>query len=366
MHLVAILAAAALALAACGGGGGSGEKPASMIQDITPPEQPVAKIAFAPSADGRYRISGLVAPQAADAKHMPIYRDNTRIAVGIEQPVAALRRLPSTDNQGGVEILYGLANDGVGRATINAYLTETGRQPYSGTVPIVRLIGDANARDATKVIKAVQLLNASLPEAAKVSIGESLPTFSLRDNVGEDGRYYRSGTELADVIHIEFVPQSEYRRRSGSAAVAYDLRSGSSYIQFNMGASSYPRDHESMILLIHELMHAVADFSHVSSRFATIMEGTGDIHHASQNGEAQPLSLLYPIDREALRANSRAWGHGRALPCTLRAMGSTRHLASHCATAMPSRGRMAMFRTVTFPTTGACPAMRYGPASCSA
>ncbi len=135
-----------------------------------------------------------------------------------------------------------------------------------------------------------------------MEVGARLPGFSLRDNVGLDGRYYTSGVERADTLYLEFVSAHDYRRGEGSAAVAYTLDEGVSYIQFNVGSVSYSRDDETTTLLAHELMHALPDFSHVSPEFATILEGTGAIHDHQQNGQRQPLSLLYPVDREALRA----------------------------------------------------------------
>ncbi len=69
-----------------------------------------------------------------------------------------------------------------------------------------------------------------------------------------------------------------------------------------MGANSYPRDHEAITLLAHELLHALGVDAHVSAQFATIMEHTGAMHQAEQNGVPKPLSVLFPVDREALRA----------------------------------------------------------------
>ena len=78
-----------------------------------------------------------------------------------------------------------------------------------------------------------------------------------------------------------------------------------SYIQFHRGANSYGdrrrETRQGTILLAHEPMHALGIDGHLSPSFDTIMEGTADIHDTAQ-GIRQPMSLLYPVDREALQA----------------------------------------------------------------
>ena len=49
-------------------------------------------------------------------------------------------------------------------------------------------------------------------------------------------------------------------------------------------------------------MHALGIDGHVSASFQSILKGTGEIHAVSQGGVRQPMSVLYPVDREALRA----------------------------------------------------------------
>ena len=107
---------------------------------------------------------------------------------------------------------------------------------------------------------------------------------------------------------MEFVPASDYRRGENSGAVTWNKALGfidSSYIQVKKGTNAQ-RDTDNrraVILLAHEIIHAlgVYGYDHVSPRFDTIMEGTGHIYDLNQ-GIQQPRSLLYPVDREALRA----------------------------------------------------------------
>ena len=130
-----------------------------------------------------------------------------------------------------------------------------------------------------------------------------MPGFSLRNRVTSNGSFQGPGEGRGNSIDVEFVPAGEYRRGGNSATVTWGWPVGEyAYIQFNMGADSYSRDHEAITLLAHEIMHALGVYNHVSTKFASIMEGTGAIHHAEQNGVRKPLSLLYPVDREALQA----------------------------------------------------------------
>ncbi len=72
----------------------------------------------------------------------------------------------------------------------------------------------------------------------------------------------------------------------------------------NLGDAALRNDRTATIPLAHELMHAVG-ISHVSPEFNTIMAADGSMY-ATQQYIPQPLSILYPVDREALRA---LYGH---------------------------------------------------------
>lgn len=61
-------------------------------------------------------------------------------------------------------------------------------------------------------------------------------------------------------------------------------------------------DHRRAVILIaHELLHALGIDGHVSPDFDTLMAANADMYHLRQ-GDQQPASLVYPVDREALRA----------------------------------------------------------------
>ena len=76
-------------------------------------------------------------------------------------------------------------------------------------------------------------------------------------------------------------------------------------------------DRQAIILLAHELVHALGMAGsydgHVSRSFDSIMERGRGVYWTGQDAP-QPLSLLYPVDREALRAlYSRFEGTGDGL-----------------------------------------------------
>ena len=331
MHFRIVAAAlAAVFLAACGGGGGNppvtmdpdtGQEPVTMDPDTgseTTPDEPepeATRLPFPYQPAGHYRIDGLPAPTAADVRHMPIYRDNARTYVGVDQgpsfydtftvgsSIARTERnlanaLPVVVERGDVEIRHGRIPDGVGSNVVSAYLSEASRgftsMPRWRNLPEVRLVGTSNARERQLVISAIQLVNAALPESSKLSFGASS---APRD----------------DGIDVEFVDCWGARHTCGGGSAAASTpsrisnagdgeRMADAHVYFSRETVSYPRDHEAVTLLAHELLHALGIVSHISEQFATIMEGTGAMHQDVQNGVRKPLSVLYSVDREALRA----------------------------------------------------------------
>ena len=324
--LAALLSA--LILVGCGGGGGGGtatmtDPPRTGPADPDPPPPtPTPRLAFPYEPSGVYSIDGLPRLAASDARQMPVYQDRNRLMVGVDQgasyfdtftvgnSIARVEHdlagaLPVVGERGDVEVRHGRIPDGVGSDVVAAYLAEsiTGRVQRYTAPPQLRVIGPASADDLDRTIRAVQLVNAALPDGAKVQVIAPAPGVSLRDRVTGTGSFRGPDQARANGIDVEFVPASDYRRPPGSAAVTWGWPVGHyAYIQFNTGANSYPRDHEMVTLLVHELLHALGINYHVSSKFASINLGTGAIHDAAQHGVREPLSHLYPVDREALRA----------------------------------------------------------------
>ncbi len=122
---------------------------------------------------------------ASDAKHSPIYCTGDLLRLGIDQGSGPKRlpriTLPGFPNAG---VQYGKINDGAGATDLRRYLSSVEDQ-YTGLsrrLPSyeVRLIGPSTAEERRRVLAAVQLVNAALPESAKLSVGTPRPGFSLR------------------------------------------------------------------------------------------------------------------------------------------------------------------------------------------
>ena len=177
-------------------------------------------------------------------------------------------------SRGNNEIRFGQLSDGTDRQTLAAYL----RDPIPGTVrrysapPEVRLIGSANESDLQHLKTAVQMVNASLPDGAKMAMGEPIPDFSLRSTVDANGIWFVSGRERANTIHVEFVPAGQFHSNAGATTWGQPDNAGgieNSYVQFNVGANAYPSgtgdrtsSRQALILLSHELMHALGMDTH--------------------------------------------------------------------------------------------------------
>ncbi len=283
-----------LAIAGCGGGGG-GVRP-----DNPPPVE--TGIPFPYGASGSYDIAGLPRLTTADARQMPVYHDGNRLLVGVDQGVRGLQRLTVASDRGDIEIRHGRAIDGVGSAVVAEYLNNDELTWYV-VRPTVRLIGDnTRPEDIQRIYRAVQLVNTALPEWAKISVSGSRPESheGFAGNVSRSGIYYASGTE-SGVIYIEVITRSEYKDDSYTAvgtAWSWPRGDGSidhSYIQL---VEDYARSGDEFAhrLVAHEIIHALGVAYHVPMHMASIMDRrvTAD--------SSQPLSVLYPADREALRA----------------------------------------------------------------
>ena len=337
----------ALFLAACNGGGGrsqpamelettpdpvtmepetelepeSGEPPTTEVDRLPFPfayvDDPNTETLFA----RHYSTRSLPAVRSSDVENMPIYTDEilnseagptpfgqggyrSKIFVGVDQGDISV--LPVIAIRGASEIRFGQLNDGAGRSQLVAYLQEAfpdssmARWPQA---PTVRIVGQASSLDQKIVATTVQLINTALPERYRLTMGSSLP---------------EGAGATANTIRVRFAPVSP----RGAGATTYNSIStnadgysvvSDSLIEFYKNTNVYAdatgtTDAEiasirrSVILLAHEMMHALGVNDHPSAGHATILEGTADIYALEQNGKLQPLSLLYPVDREALRA----------------------------------------------------------------
>ena len=239
----------------------------------------------------------------ADAKRSPITHDSDgndrRVFVGVDQGTEHIGSLPFMGHRGEADIRFGTLNDGAGQAALDRYLSQAAPDRTTRSSDRVRVIGSASQQDRNRVVAAVRMVNAALPENAKLGVDPLRTDLSLQNGMSGP-TYFVTGDELPDTIHVEFVPG---RDPTGGTAAArsFDLVDRA-YVAFFQGSNSYRNEREAIILLAHEIMHALGIDGHVSVSFQSIMKGTGEIHAVSQGGVRQPMSVLYPVDREALRA----------------------------------------------------------------
>ena len=298
-----------LALAACGGGGGIA--PTTDIPPLEPEQEqdteqdteqeqepePDARLSFPRSlydASGIYTYSAAGLPDVSGGSSaMPIYHDGLRLMVGVDQGAQHVGNLPSAGERHGFTIRYGRLDDGVGLDTVRRYLSQTvdlSELRYTWR-PIVRFGGDVDQADIQRVIRAVQLVNVALPENQKMVVA--------RDWVG-------TPDPTSPGIYLDFKDHIP----GGYWGITYNSNSAAtnqvthSRILINKQYTSNG-DRQATILLAHEMLHALGMFGgdgHVSElEFDSILEG-GQYIYAPAQGIPQPLSLLYPVDREAMRA----------------------------------------------------------------
>ena len=297
--LIAVACAAALiALAACGGGGGGA--PVTWTDQPTQAEREAAEQERL-EREARERAEREAAERAAALLPFPLSSGGMQ-HVGIDQPYTRLDQLPLAGERGAINIHYGHFNDGAGRETVAAYLTEAwpGVVGRFSAAPIVRVIGPSTARERQIVADAVDAINLSLPLDLRMQLAPPDPQRSLRDRVRSNGRYY--GGHERPAITIEFLDCADYVKCGRASATTWasdgygppSLERGG-YVQFSRGSYSYSDDWQARVLMAHELLHVVSADKHVGRQFDSIMTATD--HYSS--GTA---SLLSPLDREALNA----------------------------------------------------------------
>ena len=264
---------------------------------------------------------------SSDGRHMPVYHDHSqlygigvhdwgdyrRIFVGTDRDENLNQSLLPTGERGEGDTLirYGMRADGVQRSTLTAYLAEgmgAAVVRYE-TPPVVSIDGSPTALQVNHIVNAVELVNAALPTEARMRIGTPRP--------GEH------------VVSIGYAPYTMFDEDTGATTwntrgvVNGKAQIVGSRILVNKSAFAIHSHRHFITLVAHELIHALG-LGHVSPDFDTLMEATREVYRSWQGlgiryvadengnpvavraagGEAEmpmPMSLLYPIDREALQ-----------------------------------------------------------------
>ena len=285
-----------VALVGCGGGGGLLIDAASLAVTDRFHRDRSSRPADAP---GYIRATTATISKPGQ----PIYSVGNTLLVGVDHGRAP-ERLPVTGTREGIDIRQGTLPTGVTRDELADYLRESVpvAERFAAGNPAVRVIGSSTPAQRRLAAAAVRFVNAALPPWAKMEVGAALPGMSLRDTISDIGRRFVSGAELPNTIHIEWVPCSEFYACIGTGATAWKHGGPlieNAYIQMNAGAPAAGDNGQAVILLAHEILHTLG-LGHVGGRFDTIMEAGNAVYLPCQTS-CQPFSLLYPIDREALR-----------------------------------------------------------------
>ena len=205
-----------------------------------------------------------------------------------------MRRLPMIGMRSGMQIRHGNLNDGAGDATMAEYLA---KMPIRRSSPaIVRYGGDATAQDFDRLVRAVQLINTSLPTTWKMRIDSDQPT----DDDPETGIYVRF---LPASVSTEFVGEADSLVLGDPRYIFHSIiRVSGSYDVLTYRPDNKD-DRKAVMTLAHELIHALG-IGHVDKDVDSIMANVALAPFTTfpMDGDMpQPLSLLYPADREALR-----------------------------------------------------------------
>ena len=287
-NILAFFLATILALG-CGGGGGGSTTPR---RPAILPEIPLQTPAHSPQApiidlDGSLHIGTDVAP--------------------------ARNQLRETDARGEVSVSSGYVRDGVGLDNLREFLNvfiEVGPEKQNAGVPtfpnppVVRMATGTSDEHISHAVRAVQIINASLPRDKRISFS-SVPAPPL--------------AATADVpegeIFIDFAPKSEWNVSTPPPETRVGHASSRSFIRINpeTGERTYLRrsrshvwidsekiedfsDEKIILVLVHELLHSIGFSGHVDpNRFPKSIMRSKIPREFSKH-------ILGPIDREVILA----------------------------------------------------------------
>ena len=296
------------------------------------PEPEVQRLPFLREASDAHYQAVKQPLLATEAQQAPVYQDGTHLFVGIDQGTDTLADMKfagqsqvsstetvvtptgsyrtsitrttktTTSKRGDLDVRHACVNERQGRGgaaeLLAAYLAQSARVQRAEdgmplvlrftAPPVVHFGGTATAADVDRLVRAVQLVNAALPLEWRMQMPSGVPSPAPE-------------SETQEGIYVEFIPEANYAGPSSDSlghTETFWLQDASiPYATVRMNKAYRKHGERGAVgVLAHELIHALG-IGHVSGNFPSIMAPELDV-----SAQDTPLSLLYPIDREALRA----------------------------------------------------------------
>ena len=284
-------------LAACGGSGS--------VTDARPP---------GPSIEG---TPGPSISRPSDSLLAPIVEFEDRVHIGADVAPPGGVTFQS-GRHGAVAVSYGVSHDGVGPEELRTYLQADARllanehypdgytRRFGDNPPVVRVAKGATPDLIGETVRAVQLINASLPRDWRLRVSDELgPSDMFRPADGEilvefaaleewshpdeqpDGRvglarWWSEGVRAQEAPHLWI-----FTTVTAHVWVDHTRRTGTDLLE----------------TLVHELLHALGRRHPDASRFPNTIMSTIDPESGERIGSSEPLGhVLHLLDREALHA----------------------------------------------------------------
>lgn len=233
-------------------------------------------------ATARIRLSGTYGPDdgglpelsVSESAQAPIYY-NRGLVVGLDR-IPSIGALQIAGNRRHTTIRYGQLQDGLSGQHLRSWLAlmDSRNIARRNRPPTVRLAAGTSPEKRHLALLAVQFINRALP------IDWRLRVIDASESAEEN------------TIHLRF---AELPGNRPADILGYTSAAGDIWVRPDIRAKG---EGKAVTLIAHELMHSLGLGAHTDG-FASILRSTIDPPNAHID---QPRSLLYPLDREGLRA----------------------------------------------------------------
>lgn len=291
LNLVIVLIISCMVLTSCGGGGG-------LVENKKESPSPKWEISPPDASDNNFKFIGT---ESTNGHHAPVYETNGLLRVGVDQKIgqSTIDQLTErTEGSQQIKIRSGTVDDGVGSTDLQKYFSRLYISDKIERNWEVVITGTSNEFERKRLMTAVEIINTALPDDFKLTIGDPIST-SLANAVLPGLRFDRNiARQLGwkyNTIHVEFLPLNADCRTCGGASFGR-------YIQmYQIDHDIYTNETLAIEALIHELMHSLGFHNHVDEDIASVINAGNHVIGRNRSDERKPGSLLYPIDRAAIR-----------------------------------------------------------------